>query len=90
MDSSGEDFKKAVSSAGGNGMKIALAHFRVGETDGVSLEMDKWAKVLERMGHTVVYISGSKGNVARDTFVIEEMYYQSEQNARLKAAFNAN
>ena len=71
-------------------MKIALAHFRVGETDGVSLEMDKWAKVLERMGHTVVYISGSKGNVARDTFVIEEMYYQSEQNARLKAAFYRN
>ena len=40
-------------------MNIALAHFRVGETDGVSLEMEKWRKVLERMGHRVIFISGT-------------------------------
>ena len=34
-------------------MNIAMTHFRVGETDGVSLEMDKWKTVLERNGHTV-------------------------------------
>jgi hypothetical protein len=39
-------------------MKIGLVHFRVGENDGVSLEMDKWKKVLERMGHEVVYVAG--------------------------------
>ncbi len=31
-------------------MNIALTHFRVGETDGVSLEMDKWKIVLEKWG----------------------------------------
>lgn len=31
-------------------MRIALAHFRVGETDGVSLEMDKWKMQLEKWG----------------------------------------
>ena len=40
-------------------MNIALAHFRVGETDGVSLEMEKWRKVLEKMGHKVIFISGT-------------------------------
>jgi len=42
-------------------MNIALAHFRVGETDGVSLEMEKWRKELEEMGHKVIYISGTEG-----------------------------
>jgi len=40
-------------------MKIALAHFRVGETDGVSLEMEKWRHVFEKMGHQVIFISGT-------------------------------
>lgn len=40
-------------------MKIALAHFRVGETDGVSLEMEKWKIVFENMGHDVIFISGT-------------------------------
>lgn len=40
-------------------MNIALAHYRVGETDGVSLEMEKWRKVLESMGHKILFISGT-------------------------------
>ncbi len=40
-------------------MKIAIAHFRVGETDGVSLEMEKWKYVFENMGHDVIFISGT-------------------------------
>lgn len=39
-------------------MKIALVHFRAGFTDGVSLEMEKWKKVLEEMGHEVMYVAG--------------------------------
>ncbi|MGB9820152.1 MAG: glycosyltransferase [Pseudothermotoga sp.] len=42
-------------------MKIALVHFRAGETDGVSLEMEKWKTVLERMGHQVFYLAGELG-----------------------------
>ena len=40
-------------------MNIGLMHYRVGETDGVSLEMEKWREVLEKAGHTVFFISGS-------------------------------
>ena len=30
---------------------IGIFHYKVGGTDGVSLEIDKWKKVLEEMGH---------------------------------------
>ncbi|MBC7121964.1 MAG: glycosyltransferase family 4 protein [Pseudothermotoga sp.] len=39
-------------------MKIALVHFRAGFTDGVSLEMEKWKRVLEGLGHEVIYVAG--------------------------------
>lgn len=68
-------------------MRIALAHFRVGETDGVSLEMNKWAAVLEKMGHDAVFIAGSEGNTVRRTFIIDELYYKSAKNDALKSAF---
>ena len=65
-------------------MNIAMTHFRVGETDGVSLEMDKWKKVLERNGHKVYYIAGSAG--LQDALVIDEMGYWSKEDALINAA----
>jgi len=56
-------------------LKIALAHFRLGETDGVSLEMEKWKYVLEKMGHTVIFISGTRGY---GDYYLQEMDYHSE------------
>ncbi|MGD0896601.1 MAG: glycosyltransferase family 4 protein, partial [Thermoguttaceae bacterium] len=38
---------------------IAFCQHRLGRTDGVSLEVDKWRKVMEGMGHTVHYIAGN-------------------------------
>jgi len=40
-------------------MKIALVHYRAGLMDGVSLEMEKWKKVLEDMGHDVKIVAGN-------------------------------
>lgn len=57
-------------------MRIALAHFRVGETDGVSLEMDKWKLQLEKMGHSCIYIAGSKGISDTPCYIIEELCYR--------------
>ena len=54
-------------------MKIALVHFRVGETDGVSLEMDKWKRALTNLGHEVIYISGS--SELKNVKVINEIAY---------------
>jgi glycosyltransferase involved in cell wall biosynthesis len=38
---------------------FAFCQHRLGRTDGVSLEVDKWRRVLEGMGHTVHYIAGN-------------------------------
>ena len=59
-------------------MNIALMHFRVGETDGVSLEMDKWKRVLEKSGHQVSYIAGTTGTC--DGFVIPELNYRGDKD----------
>ncbi len=61
-------------------MKILLAHFRVGETDGVSLEMDKWKYILEKNGHTCFYLSGNKSE--QTDFVIPEMHYLGKTNKK--------
>lgn len=39
---------------------FAFVQHRLGRTDGVSLEVDKWRRVLEEMGHTVHYIAGNE------------------------------
>ena len=66
-------------------MKIALAHFRIGETDGVSLEMEKWKDVLQQLGHEVVFLAGSEGMT--QAYVIPELRYKHPMNE--KFVFNA-
>lgn len=63
-------------------LTIALCHFRVGETDGVSLEMDKWKLGLEKLGHTVIYIAGSKG-VLENVEIIKELHYNDATNNKV-------
>ena len=62
-------------------MNIALCHFRVGETDGVSLEMDKWKEALEKLGHTVIYIAGSQGTASAK--IIPSLHYQLPLNTKI-------
>jgi glycosyltransferase involved in cell wall biosynthesis len=62
-------------------MNIALIHFRVGETDGVSLEMEKWKLILEKMGHKVWYIAGS-GDV-EDVLQVPGLHYLNATNELL-------
>lgn len=62
-------------------MNIALCHFRVGETDGVSLEMEKWKKVLEDMGHNVFLLAGSLGE--QEGIEIDELHYRHPLNDKL-------
>ncbi len=63
-------------------LNITLCHFRVGETDGVSLEMDKWKIILEKLGHHVTFIAGSKG-VLNDVEIIEELHYNDSNNNKI-------
>ena len=62
-------------------MNIGLIHFRVGETDGVSLEMEKWKLVLEKLGHKVWYIAGS-GDI-EDVLYMNGLHYQNPTNILL-------
>lgn len=60
---------------------IGILHFKVGSTDGVSLEIDKWRRVLKEMGHTVHLCGGDLGAV--EGTLIEEMYHHIPEIERL-------
>jgi len=62
-------------------MNILMIHFRVGATDGVSLEMNKWKHVLEAMGHKVIYAAAEE-NQAK-AFLIPEMSILSDIHRKL-------
>ena len=59
---------------------IAFIHYIANFTDGVSLEMNKWRRVLEEMGHRTHYIAGKFDH--HPETVIEEMYHH-RPDARL-------
>lgn len=60
---------------------IAFFQNRLGRTDGVSLEVDKWRKILEKMGHVVFYCSGNDD--VEGNYVIEELYAEHEITAKI-------
>jgi glycosyltransferase involved in cell wall biosynthesis len=60
---------------------IGIFHYQVGRTDGVSLEIDKWKRVLEEMGHTLHLCAGDLGTV--EGTLIEEMYHHRPDAERL-------
>jgi len=60
---------------------IGLCHYKVGGTDGVSLEMDKWKTALQRMGHTVHLCGGDLGT--GNGYLIEELYHHREDAERM-------
>jgi hypothetical protein len=62
-------------------MNIAMIHFRVGATDGVSLEMDKWRYILKRLGHNVSYIAAESHGT--DAYIIPEMSITSAEHKKL-------
>jgi len=54
---------------------MAFFQNRLGRTDGVSLEVDKWRAVLrDRLGHEVIYCSGNDD--VPGNYVIPELYAQ--------------
>ncbi len=55
--------------------RIAFFQNRLGRTDGVSLEVDKWRRVLtERLGHKVWYCSGNDD--VPGNYIVPELYAQ--------------
>ncbi|MEA3326349.1 MAG: glycosyltransferase family 4 protein [Chloroflexota bacterium] len=65
-----------------NGKKnIGIFHYQVGRTDGVSLELEKWQKVFEEMGHSTFLYAGDLGSA--DGTLVEEMYHHISEIERL-------
>ncbi len=60
---------------------IGIVHYKVGGTDGVSLEIDKWKTVLEDMGHKVHLCAGDLGQI--EGTLIEELYHHNPDVERL-------
>ena len=62
-------------------LRIGIFHYIANFTDGVSLEMNKWRRVLEEMGHVVLYCAGKYE--ADEEIVVEEMYHHIPEIERL-------
>ena len=60
-------------------MDIGVIATRLNGTDGVTLEVEKWAHVLTRMGHTRFYYTGELGGCARAGKIIPEMHFGDHQ-----------
>ena len=62
--------------------RIGICHFRVGETDGVSLEIEKWRAALEALGHTVYLCAGRAGD--GEAFLIPELSLDHPEVERIR------
>lgn len=52
--------------------RIGVVSTRISGTDGVSLEVGKWARLLEQMGYDCYYICGKSDRPADRTFLVDE------------------
>ncbi len=56
-------------------LRIGFISTRLSGTDGVTLEVEKWAKVLRRMGHEVLYCAGELGGYAKGGECIPKLHF---------------
>ena len=57
-------------------MRIGFIATRLKGTDGVSLEVEKWSKVLRRMGHELFYCAGELDGYAKDGVLIPSLHFE--------------
>lgn len=60
-------------------MRIGFVSTRLKGTDGVSLEVEKWAKVLRHLGHEVFFCAGELGGYASEGALIPLLHFQHPQ-----------
>src|SRR5258706_15662351 len=68
-------------------MNITILSYRVSGLDGVSLECVNWKNVLERMGHTVIFVAGE---LDREGILMPELHFKSPSIAKIhdQVAYN--
>jgi glycosyltransferase involved in cell wall biosynthesis len=62
-------------------MRIGFISTRLNGTDGVSLEVEKWTKVLQQMGHELYFCAGELGGYASQGTLIPKLHF-AEQTIR--------
>jgi mannosylglucosylglycerate synthase len=58
-------------------LRIGFVSTRFAGTDGVSLETNKWASVLQEMGHTCYFFSGMSDHPAEISYVVAEAFFHT-------------
>ncbi len=59
-------------------MRIGFISTRLSGTDGVTLEVEKWAKVLARMGHEILFCAGELGDYAEGGVLIPKLNFAEQ------------
>ncbi|MCB0174328.1 MAG: glycosyltransferase family 4 protein [Anaerolineae bacterium] len=59
-------------------MRVGVISTRLNGTDGVSLEVEKWATVLKRMGHEMYYCAGELGGYAAGGTLIPQLHFDHQ------------
>ncbi len=62
-------------------LRIGFISTRLEGTDGVSLETEKWAIILERAGHKCFYFAGICDRPAEVSRIVPEAFFQHPDNA---------
>lgn len=69
-------------------MRIGFIATRLSGTDGVSLEVEKWARVLARMGHELYFCAGELSGFAEHGTLISKLHFADQTiQALTKRAF---
>jgi len=72
-------------------MRIGFISTRLSGSDGVSLEVAKWMRVLRRMGHVCFFCAGELGGYAADGILIPKLHFSHPIIAALsQRAFGLN
>ena len=57
-------------------MRIGFVSTRLAGTDGVSLEVEKWTRVLQRLGHAVFFAAGELGGYTSEGMRIPTLHFE--------------
>jgi mannosylglucosylglycerate synthase len=72
-------------------MRIGFISTRLSGTDGVTLEVEKWAYVLRKMGHELFFCAGELDGYAKDGVLIPKLHFADQSiQALSRQAFEDN
>jgi len=64
-------------------MRLGFISTRLNGTDGVSLEVEKWATVLKQLGHDVYFCAGELGGYAAGGTLIPQLHFEQPSIANI-------